>query len=231
MSSLPTVTTGSDARGPLYELSAADCSNIEVVTALEQAGAKAGEAVWVDHPAIGLDEAMLALGLAAQRDLWLMEVDLPLSAAVLADTTAVVTRPFEIGRDESAWVEVNNRAFAWHREQGGWTVDDLVEREGDDWFDPDGFLLHEVDGELAGFCWTKPHPDATEPAGEIYVVGVDPKHHGKGLGQSMSVAGLVSIHVSGFDRGILYVDADNIAAARLYEKLGFRPHTIRRLYS
>ena len=231
VSDLPEVTTGYDARGPLYEVSAAASSAKEVLAALERAGATAGAAIWVDHPTADLNAAMQGLGVRDQRDLWLMEVDLPLSAAVRSDTAAVTTRRFEVGMDESAWVEVNNRAFAWHREQGGWTVDDLTERESDDWFDAAGFLLHEVDGEIAAFCWTKLHPDLPEPAGEIYVIGVDPKHHGKGLGQSMTVAGLDSIAERGFSRGILYVDADNIAAVRLYEKLGFRPHTIRRLYS
>ena len=50
------------------------------------------------------------------------------------------------------------------------------------WFDPDGFRLHERDGRLAAFCWTK--VTTTSASCEIYVIAVDPDFHGLGLGRS-----------------------------------------------
>jgi len=62
---------------------------------------------------------------------------------------------------------------------------------------------------------------AHEPVGEVYVVGVDPAEQGKGLGPALTVAGLHFLQGRGLDAVILYVDESNIAATRVYERLGF----------
>ena len=84
---------------------------------------------------------------------------------------------------------------------------------------------------LFRFCWTRIHDELDPPAGEIYVIAVDPDGQGRGLGRELTVAGLESIHERGFSRGFLYVDADNTKAVSLYTQLGFRIGTIRRLYT
>jgi mycothiol synthase len=157
-----------------------------------------------------------SVGLVPRRLLHQMRRALP--TGIPFDLT---TRPFVVGKDEAAWLEVNNAAFSWHPEQGGWTLETIEAREAEAWFDPSGFLLHERNGRLAGFCWTKIHTDYDPALGEIYVIAVHPDFHGLGLGRSLTLTGLDHLAGEGVTVGMLYVDAENTAALHLYEELGF----------
>jgi mycothiol synthase len=134
---------------------------------------------------------------------------------------------FEAGRDEGAWLKVNSRAFAHHPEQGLWTLDDLLQREAEPWFDPAGFFLAWRGDQLIGFHWTKVHPDGL---GEVYVVGVDPDGQGMGLGRALTLAGLEHLAARGASAVLLYVDESNVAAVGLYEDLGFTRWTTDAMY-
>jgi mycothiol synthase len=181
---------------------------------------------WVDDPTDADSDFARTHGLTPTRTLHEM-----LRALPTEQRATVATRPFKPGADNDAWLHVNNRAFADHGEQGGWTNETLSLRLDEPWFDADGFRLYEQDGQLAAFCWTKLHDESTPTIGEIYVIAVDPDFHGKGLGKQLTLAGLDSI----FDRDVaianLYVDADNETAVRLYERLGFTIHRTRRAFT
>lgn len=199
---------------------------LDDATVLIRAGGGGQVQLWVVEPTSVHDRAAADAGFAPERDLWQMRVPLPIAA-----TTDLVTRSFVPGADEHAWLAVNNAAFDWHPEQGGWTVDDLRSRQKEPWFDPDGFLVHERDGRMAGFCWTKVHPAVgDQPAlGEIYVIAAHPDFHGLGLGRALTVAGLTHLART-VDVGMLYVDADNEPAVGLYLDLGFDVHHTTRAY-
>ncbi|MCX2928797.1 mycothiol synthase [Mycobacterium sp. CVI_P3] len=137
--------------------------------------------------------------------------------------------------DDAELLRVNNAAFAWHPEQGGWAQADLDERRGESWFDPEGLFLAVDDdsGGLLGFHWTKVHAD--HPGlGEVYVVGVDPAAHGRGVGRALTVAGLAYLarRLASQDRPevMLYVEADNVAAVKTYERLGFAVFSVDTAY-
>jgi mycothiol synthase len=181
---------------------------------------------WVDDAGDEDHSLAEAVGLSPQRELYEMRRSLPLDRSA-----SVATRSFVPGHDDDAWIAVNNRAFTDHGEQGGWTIDTLASRVGEPWFDSDGFRLHERDGQLAAFCWTKLHTEHDPVLGEIYVIAVDPAFHGQGLGTQLTLAGLDSIAERGVTTAMLYVDADNTPAVALYQRLGFTIHRTRHAFS
>jgi mycothiol synthase len=201
------------------------------------------------HPAAGA--LATGLGFTPGRVLWQLRRSLtePLPEVRLPE--GITLRTFRVGEDEPAWTALNNRAFADHPDQGGWGVEEVRLREQEPWFDASGFFLAEratpAGPVLVGFHWTKVHgqagapsdrPDAAGadghahgPIGEVYVVGVDPAEQGRGLGPALTLVGLHSLRERGLAEAMLYVDASNTAAVKVYERLGFTRHATDVCYS
>lgn len=199
--------------------------------ALAEAGT--GARIWAHGDLEPARATAKSLDLHAVREL--LQMRRPLPGAAHPATSDEVLPSVEIpagvridtyrGKDDDAdLLRVNNAAFAWHPEQGGWTEAELAERRDEAWFDPDGVFLafDEDSGELLGFHWTKVHNDAL---GEVYVVGVDPAAQGRGIGASLTLIGLhhLAQRLSGSSQPavMLYVEADNSAAVNTYRRLGF----------
>lgn len=237
----PVITIGADQHGAVAEANAAHWPPGALVAALrlQLRDVSGPMSVWIDHPdhnesdsgdraptETELGRGLAELGLTFERDLYRMERSLPMD-----QPSGIETRSFVVGEDEQAWVEVNNRAFSWHREQGGWTLAQVAERQAEPWFDAEGFRVYDIDGHIAAYCWTKVHADDDPPVGEVYVVAVDPRYHGRGLGRALTLAGYEHLADAGLTRAMLYVDADNTPAVTLYLDLGLEVAVVRRLFT
>ena len=176
-----------------------------------------------------------ALGLVPVRELVQMRRSLD-GFTEPAVPEGVRIRSYAGTADDAELLRVNNAAFATHPEQGGWTVADLEERRAESWFDPDGLFLAFDDqtDALLGFHWTKVHPEEAG-LGEVYVVGVDPAAQGRGLGGLLTSVGVASLArqlaAAAHPTVMLYVESDNTAAVRTYERLGFARHSVDTAYA
>jgi mycothiol synthase len=158
----------------------------------------------------------------------------------VAPVPGVKIRTYAGAADDAELLRVNNAAFAYHPEQGGWTDVELSERRKEPWFDPAGLFLAFDDsgssqaGTLLGFHWTKVHLDRPG-LGEVYVVGVDPSAQGRGLGQALTAVGIDWLGRRLADASeptvMLYVESDNIAAVRTYQRLGFTTYSVDTAYA
>lgn len=188
-----------------------------------------------------------SLGLVIVRELLQMRrplADLP----PVRDAAGVTIRTYRGPEDDAELLRVNNAAFSWHPEQGGWTEREIAERREEPWFDPEGLFLAFDDetrtrggptssGRLVGFHWTKIHSRGLRGdtgLGEVYVVGVDPSAQGRGLGSVLTLTGLHHLAevlpASSQPAVMLYVEADNSAAVNTYRKLGFEVAVVDAAY-
>jgi mycothiol synthase len=158
-----------------------------------------------------------ALGLHPVREL--LQMRRPLSD-LSAMTGTHQVRTYAGPDDDAELLRVNNAAFSWHPEQGGWTAADIDERRAESWFDPAGLFLAFDGPKLLGFHWTKVH---SRDLGEVYVVGVDPDAQGRGLGAELTLLGLHHLAARlGPEADVtLYVEGNNTAAVKTYRRLGF----------
>lgn len=168
-----------------------------------------------------LDSVLERRGMTQVRSLVEMAIPLPISSNRSSSSRSTVdpiaVRAFSES-DGDALIDINRAAFGDHPEAGSLDREELNGLMREAWFDPEGVLLHDSDGEVAGFCWTKVHPSGE---GEVYRIGVDPQHRGKGLGRLLTLAGYDHLaEARGCTTGFLWVDEANNAAVAMYEGIG-----------
>lgn len=183
---------------------------------------------WATSPTYRHEQVAARCGFSVLRGLFFMHVDLPLPKDGRPPLNVRVFRP---GPDDEGFLEVNNAAFNGHPEQGNWTKETLEARMSEPWFDAMDLLVHEVEGQIAGFCWTKVHRSLNPQEGEIFVIAAHPDFHGRGLGRALTRAGLDHLALEHHLRvGQLYVDEANEPALGLYRALGFSVTRADRCY-
>lgn len=145
----------------------------------------------------------------------------------------IIIRSFLPGIDSDDWLELNNKVFKDHPEQGGWQLSDLNHRLSEEWFDENGFFIVEKNKQVIASTWTKVHGEHSHdhdsgrshahPAiGEIYITAVDPAYACLGIGKALTITALNYLKYQGLKDAMLYVDFDNKAALNLYDSLGFK---------
>ncbi|OBK84243.1 mycothiol synthase [Mycolicibacter heraklionensis] len=235
------LTAGSEDAAPMAELVVAPQARRRGIGAAMARAALArtdgGTRFWAHGTLPAARATAAALRLTAVRQLLQMRRSLRDHRVSTKVPPGVTIRTYAGPDDDAELLRVNNAAFSWHPEQGGWTAEDLAQRRAEAWFDPAGLFLAFEGPVLLGFHWTKIHSGkpGAERVGEVYVVGVDPAAQGRGLGRVLTEIGLdyLADRLADVEAPIvlLYVEADNTAALRTYEQLGFVVHSVDTAYA
>ena len=166
-----------------------------------------------------LDVALQERGFLESRSIDFLVVDLPVASGI-AVSAAYPIRTFE-NSDVAGLTVVNRSAFEGHREAAALDVEEMGRYQRETWFDASGLFIAESEsGGIAGFCWTKVHPNGD---GEIFRIAVDPAHQATGLGRALVKAGFTYLSgLADVRRGALWVDRSNATAVALYHSLGMK---------
>ncbi|QTH59457.1 mycothiol synthase [Corynebacterium hindlerae] len=192
-------------------------------------------AVWAHGDLVPAQHLAARLAATKTRELLVMRLTEPAPRAEIPagyEVMSLAAAREQWGeRADAELLRVNNEAFSWHPEQGGWDMQRWERAQEAHCFDPEGVLLlweAPSGGEatkLAGFHWTKclrsHQVSGEETVGEVYVVGLADNARGQGLGKPITLVGINHMQKHGYKQVILYVEAENRPAVATYESLGF----------
>lgn len=200
---------------------------------VRRAGVKVAQ-ICVPQTSRAAKHLMNRLGLDYIRRFIGMELDL--TAGQLPDITRAddAIRHLRAGEVQML-ADIQNRSFA---ESWGFNPNTAAEidyRIHLSTCSPDDVILACRGDKAIGYCWTRKlageNADVPEPGrGEIHMLGVDPDFQKQGLGRKLVLAGLSHLKAKSITRVELTSDAENLAAVRLYESIGFKESRILEWY-
>jgi len=167
-------------------------------------------------------EALSRLGFSYIRRRLVLELDMNRVSSQGAAGGSPVCRHLEVGEEDKLTL-IQNRAFA-----GSWgynpnTVETIAHRINLGTCSPGDVILACGGDEVVGYCWTEVIGEGAggRGKGRIYMIGVDPDHRGRGVGEKVLRAGLAYLKGKGVTVTELNVDGENEAALALYRSFGF----------
>jgi mycothiol synthase len=156
-----------------------------------------------------------------------LEMRLSLSEAALPETSngELPSRYLQRGEEEIL-ANVQNRCFAdtWGFNPN--TPEELAYALNLSGASPEDVVLIYDNEQPVGYCWTKVYcetrPETGEEKGRVFMLGVNPAHRGRGIGQLALRAGLNHLRDKLIRVAELTVDSENLAALSLYKSFGFQ---------
>ena len=136
----------------------------------------------------------------------------------------VRVRPIQPGPDDVSFTALVLDTFSDHPTPLRLDVDLVRHAHARPGFDPGTVLLVTPTAEperLIGFCRVARYDEDGRPVGEVKHLGVVREHRGRGLGRELVRWGVTELRRRGALDVVLAVEAENDAALRLYETVGF----------
>ncbi|TVR27206.1 MAG: GNAT family N-acetyltransferase [Nitriliruptor sp.] len=180
--------------------------------------------VWMRAVGPAEHDAAAAAGFRVERRLYVLSRALPTDDSVGAvalerlAAAGTIVRAYVPDHDDAEVVAVLAAAYDG-TDDGGWDLARFRERRSWSWFRPEDLLVAaDPDGTIAGLHWLKRRGAGS---GEVYNLAVHPRAQGRGVGPALLHAGVCHLADIGCDEVVLWVDAANERAVRLYQRHGF----------
>lgn len=178
-------------------------------------------------PALEMGPVTVIQGLGFKPVRWFCDLQLNISETDLegADRLDWTYRYFE-DSDMQLLSDIQNRCFAGEWGYNPNTVKDTAWQLKVRNNCPQDVILALDNGEVIGYCWTESECGIDigtgVPKGRVYMLGVDKRYRGRGLGKQLIRAGLLHLKNQGRELIEITVDTQNTVAIAIYESLGFK---------